>query len=285
MPNECSIPITRGRNKGKLCRDVNKTCRHQSVQCPNCGEDFSYKHTYTAHTRICSPYHAQDSGSDLLKPRRKKMYIIRKRDRDDPDRSEILARIHNLEQQNRDLKDKVQQVAEQPRSINNIMVIGNDFFQELTAKIGKDRAVEFLSSAATTGKPIDVIEKLYLEGKDPMNYPIACRDEDHFRYLSDDDDGGRKLVDDRGGAIIGNLMMNRLRNAFLMAANELISKQVNGIIDETGTDADVLRSVQNITTVDKNVIVYQLAEATNNSNHPFFLDESECTKMQLPLSS
>jgi hypothetical protein len=153
------------------------------------------------------------------------------------------------------------------------MVIGNDFFQELTAKIGKDRAVEFLSSTATDGKPIDVIDKLYLEGRDPMNYPIACRNEDHFRYLSHDGEGGRKVVDDRGGVIIADMMMNRLRNAFLMAANELISQHVDGTQE---SDADVLRSVQNITTVDKDMIVYQLAEATNNSNHPFFLDEGEC---------
>lgn len=290
MPNECLISITRGRNKGKLCREVNRTCRHKSIQCPNCGEDFSYKHTYTTHSRACMPdtelhkttrtqtreapnKHCRRPSSDQ-KVIRRKTYIIKKKSppRSEMD-SEILARIHTLEQQNRDLKDKVQKVEEQPRNINNIMVIGNDFFQELTAKIGKERAVEFLSSTATTGKPIDVIDKLYLEGKDPMDYPIACRNEDHFRYLSRDDKGGRKLVDDHGGNIIGVLMINRLQNAFLMAANELISKHVDGSIE---SNADVLRCVQNITTVDKNIIVYQLAEVTNNSNHPFFFDESEC---------
>jgi hypothetical protein len=200
--------------------------------------------------------------------RKKRTNIIKKH----PTESEILTRLSNLERENQDLKDKVQKVAEQPRNINNIMVIGNDFFQELTAKIGKDSAVEFLSSAATTGKPIDVIEKLYLEGRDPMNYPIACRNEDHFRYLSSDAAGERRLVDDQGGDIIGDLMINRLRNAFLMAANELISKHVEGSME---SDKDILRSVQNITTVDKNMIVYQLAEVTNNAGHPFFLDESE----------
>jgi len=219
-----------------------------------------------------------ESASEQEHKQRKKKTRIRKRthrrrDNMDMDKSEIIARLHDLERENKNLKDKVQQVAEQPRSINNIMVIGNDFFQELTAKIGKDSAVQFLSSVATTGKPIDVIDKLYLEGKDPMNYPIACRNDDHFRYLSHDGAGGRKLVDDHGGAIIGDLMMNRLRNAFLMAANELISKHVDGTAE---SDKDVLRSVQNITTVDKKMIVYQLAEATNNSSHPFFLDESEC---------
>ena len=36
------------------------------------------------------------------------------------------------------------------------MVIGNDFFKELTNKIGKDSAVDFLSYAAQSGKTIDV---------------------------------------------------------------------------------------------------------------------------------
>lgn len=265
MPNECSILITRGRNKGKLCRDINRTCRHKDIICTNCGEEFSYKHTYIAHSKQCHP-----------PPQAKKTVTVKDRVKVAAGSEDILARLHSLEQQNRDLKDKVQKVADQPRNINNIVVIGNDFFQELTAKIGKDRTVEFLSSTATAGKPIDVIEKLYLEGKDPMHYPIACRNEDHFRYLSHDDKGGRKLVDDRGGAIIGDIMMNRLRNAFLMAANELINKHIQDGFDGFESNVDVLRCVQNIATVDKNVVVYQLAEATNNSDHPFFLAEGEC---------
>lgn len=274
MPNQCSITIKRGRNKGRLCREVNKTCRHQSIQCPNCGEDFSYKHTYTTHAKSCA-LSVDHKSKPKLRPKPRTIHEHEHEHGHGHGQhvaSEILARIHNLEQENKSLKDKVQQVADQPRNINNIMVIGNDFFEELTAKIGKDSAVEFLSSAATTGKPIDVIDKLYLEGKDPMSYPIACRNEDHFRYMSNDGQGGRKLVDDHGGSIIGDLMMNKLRNAFLMAANELISKHVDGSVE---TDKDVLRSVQNIATVDKNVIVYQLAEATNNSNHPFFVDHED----------
>jgi hypothetical protein len=261
MPNTCSITINRGRNKGKVCKDVNKTCRHQNMQCENCGEIFSYKHTHSAHMKLCAPH-------------KRKTTVVKKYD-DDEDMSQpaIIERLKKLEHQNQVLKNQVQQVADQPRSIHNIMVIGNDFFQELIAKIGKQRAIEFLSSTASAGKPIDVIGKLYLEGKEPNNYPIACRDEDHFRYLSHDDKGGRKVVDDRGGVIIGDIMMNRLQNAFLMAANELITNHVDGGIE---SDRDVLRSVQNVATINKNTLVYQLAEVTTNANHPFFLDQSEC---------
>jgi len=249
MPNGCTIVISRGKNKGKQCCDVNRICRHQSVKCPNCGEEFAYKHTYMSHTRLC-----------IASPKRKTPQIIKK--------SDILERLSTLEQKNRDLEAKVKRVERQPRNINNIMVIGTDFFQELTTKIGKDSAIEFLSLAAVSGKPLDVIDKLYLEGKDPMCYPIACRNQLHFRYLSNEG-----IVDDRGGTIIGDLVTNRLRNAFLMVANELISKHLDG---EVETDSDMLRNMQqNIAAVDKSEIVYQLAEATTNASHPFFKDIEE----------
>jgi hypothetical protein len=252
MPNDCIITISRGKNKGKMCSEVHNICRHQKNVCLLCGEQFSYKHTLTAHTRQC-----YNDGFQ-----RTKVVVIKKPD--------LLERISTLEKRNRVLEDKVKKVEKQPR-INNIMVIGNDFFQELVTKIGKDSAVEFLTLAATSGKAIDVIDKLYLEGKDPMSYPIACRNDDHFRFRRLD---GEKVVDDRGGAIIGDIMMNQLCNAFLMAANELISKHV-----ECGEDSDptVLRNVQqNISSIcDKSNIVYQLAAATNNSSHPFFRDDDD----------
>jgi hypothetical protein len=254
MPNDCSIVITRGKNKGKICGLVNRICRHQNILCPNCNEVFSYKHTYASHSQACSKHVL------VHVVQKKKTNIIKK--------SNLLERIHKLEKRNKDLEEKVKVVETQPRSINNIVVIGTDFFQELVTMIGKDRAVEFLTCSAVSGKPIDVIDKLYLEGKDPMCYPIACRNTDHFRYLSDDSN----VVDDRGGAIIGDIMIRRLQNAFLMAANELISKQVDN--SEYNMDTDMLRSVQqNITSAcDKRDIVYQLAEATNNEKHPFFKD-------------
>lgn len=268
MPNNCIITISRGKNKGKSCKDVNVICRHQQNVCPNCGEHFSYKHTYIVHAKSCGDQEAHNlmssaiSSSPSRSDRKKKVNVIKK--------SDLLERITSLEQRNRDLEDKVDKVEKQPR-INNIMVIGTDLFQELAAKIGKDNAVEFLTCSATSGKAIDVIDKLYLEGKDRDAYPIACRDQSHFRYLSKEN----KVVDDMGGSRIGDMMLDRLRNAFLMAANELITKHVEN--NDAESNPEHFMNVQrNIDTVcDKNIIVYQLAEATSNSSHPFFRDEEE----------
>lgn len=255
MPNTCTISISRGKNKGKICKDVNAICRHERNVCPNCGEQFSYKHTLVAHGKTCHK----------AKKKRVQVQIVKKPD--------LLERISTLEQRNRDLEDKVDKVEKQPR-INNIMVIGNDFFQELALKIGKKGAVEFLTLAASSGKAIDVIDKLYLEGKDPMSYPIACRDEDHFRFRKLDGHEG-KLVDDRGGAIIGDLMMDRVRDAFMMAANELwCNRSLDGHA-ESDVETRLQNVQQGISAVNKRNIVYQLAEATNNSSHPFFKEEDE----------
>lgn len=256
MPNTCTISISRGKNKGKICKDVNAICRHERNVCPSCGEQFSYKHTLVAHRKNC---HKDEQKKKV------QVQVIRKPD--------LLERISSLERRNRDLEDKVDKVEKQPR-INNIMVIGNDFFQELALKIGKKGAVEFLTLAASSGKAIDVIDKLYLEGKDPMTYPIACRDEDHFRFRKLDGQEG-KLVDDRGGAIIGDLMMDRVRNAFMMAANEVLcSRSLDGHA-ESDTEICLQHFQQGISAVNKRNIVYQLAEATNNSSHPFFKAEDE----------
>ena len=247
----CTLPITRGKNKGRLCREANKTCRHQILACHKCREEFSYKHTHTAHIKLCT-------GPKI----RKKVVIIKK--------NHLLDRIESLEAKNKLLEDKVTKVALQPR---NIIVLGNDFFQELVEKIGKERAVEFLTCTAMSGKPIDVIDKLYLEGKDPMTYPIACRNQDHFRYLNAEND----MVDDRGGAIIGDFMSSRIQNAFIMAANELISHGISkGNTDTLYDTYNIVTVQESITTAcDKQAIVNELAKVTDNSEHPFFKDETE----------
>ena len=49
--NICDIEITTGINKGKLCRDINKYCRHKKVICEICKEEFSHKSSYLRHKK------------------------------------------------------------------------------------------------------------------------------------------------------------------------------------------------------------------------------------------
>jgi len=176
----------------------------------------------------------------------------------------LKQRLIRLENQNKKLESRVT-VAEQRPSINNFVVIGNDFYSELVDKVGKENAVLYLTTSAV-GRPIEIIDKLYLEGKDPMEYPIACRDTDHFRYLNSES----KIVDDYGGTCIGNLMSERLQTAILMAINEAIN-----VVDENNTSDSEIDSIveaqRYVTTgVNKANLIHDLSTITRNECHPFF---------------
>lgn len=285
MPNSCDILITRGKNKGKSCRDVNRVCRHQMISCKNCGTDFSYRHTYVAH--VC-PNMEDSCDSTAINTNSVNSINTNNRTKSTNDRkkltprakastkgkgtkfSQLEQRLQELEQQNKHLESRVSEAEKRPQNIQNIVVIGNDFYSELVDKFGKNLAINYLTNAAVSSKPIDVIEKLYLDGKDPMCYPIACRNEDHFRYL----DSESKIVDDCGGSGIGNLMTDRLQNAMLMAINEISNAAIN---NETNASANqeqlsnIVNAQRSVTHgFDKAALINQLAIMTHNEKHPFF---------------
>lgn len=256
MPNCCDIIITRGKNKGVKCKYANKVCRHQKLQCNFCGAKFAYKHTYSAHE--CSKIESHPTS-----PTRNKINvdisIKSKQDNDDDNEMKMLKkRLELLEQHNKNLESRITEAEQRP---SNIVVIGNDFFTELVEKVGKDNAVQYLTTAAV-GKPLEVIDKLYLEGKEPDDYPIACRNHDHFRYRNADS----KIIDDHGGKVIGNIMTHRLQNAIIMAINEIIT---HGPDEEK---LDKIMAAQHYVTngMNKEEIIHELSLLTNNEKHPFF---------------
>ena len=52
MVNNCTIVIAKGPNKGKMCKDVNRWCKHKSIVCSECQHTFKYQHTFNAH--VCT---------------------------------------------------------------------------------------------------------------------------------------------------------------------------------------------------------------------------------------
>ncbi len=102
-----------------------------------------------------------------------------------------------------------------------------------------------------------------------LDYPIACRNADHFRYLNADS----KIVDDFGGRSIGDMMTNRLQHAMLMAINEAIK---NGEESETNDkDLDSIVEAQRYVTsgFDKANLIHELSVKTRNEGHPFFQEQ------------
>ena len=288
MANKCDIIIHKGKNKGKKCYEINKTCRHQKTICAECGSAFGYKHNFIAHLKQCTgsdttcavvaikkrPYIAKkDPEAHLVTPT-----IIKRTDIKSEVEEKLLERLDKLEKVNEEFEKKLQDRPSQHVTNINVVILGDNFYEELVSIMGKKDAVHFLAKAASKGKPLDVINKLYLDGMEPNEYPIACRDRTipDFRYLNDN----RQIVNDLGGNTIGSMVSNKIRNAMLLATNEIIHERVHRPITDTESgiykDYDIVDMQKNLTDMcEQFQIVRDLAEATENKFHPFFLLDDE----------
>ena len=266
MPNTCQIIITRGKNKGQACCEVNRKCRHKDNQCPHCGIRFTVETSYSRHLSQCgdkvvvkitqrpeapaSVPVAPTASAAPAASRKIKTYDTEHR------HQVLLKKIEKLE---RELEVVKQTPAVQHHHWN--IVLGTSFFDELVMKMGRDRAISFLSGIAQDGKPVDVISKLYLEGNDPTNYPIACRDRDHFRYIDSD----HRLIDDKGGHGLSRIVTSGVHDALILAASEA----PNGADILQKYVADMRKSLPS------SHIISELAHMTSIPNHPFFIAPGE----------
>jgi len=173
------------------------------------------------------------------------------------------------------LRERVKKIENTPRiqtAFSNCIIIGPDMYHDMVAKYGKDAAIDFLTKSALSGDSVGVIQKLYLDGINPDQYPIACRDlpapsKYHFRYLNDN----REVVDDQGGKSVQKIFTDRAHKAMILATNEIISKAMDGEEGAFCTLVPIQRKLASIDVLD----IDRLANITNNPNHPFFLDDGE----------
>jgi hypothetical protein len=275
----CDIVFHKGKNKGQLCGDVSKVCRHQRMKCTTCGHIFGYKHNYTAHLKTCMGM-GMDMDMDMapapiskLKPAvkvvKKSPIIIAKKPKNKEDDTTIIERLSRLEKENKLFEQQLQDQASRPQ-VNNyykFVVVGDNFYDELINVMGKSDAVDFLANAAAKGKPLDVINKLYLEGRDPNKYPIACRHAkpvSNFRYLNNK----HQIVDDKGGSSLGRAVSDKIQNAMLRATNELIKDGLDNKYDLTHLQRTLASMGNGLH------LVNDLANVTENELHPFFKDDN-----------
>lgn len=291
MPNTCPIIITRGKNKGKACGSVNKKCRHKNIQCPNCNGHFTVETSYIRHQAVC-----KGKGKSDLKtsPRKQEAPIrtikIRVKTLDDTDTTlssiNINSNRNNNAPDNNVLLEKIEQLERELNVVKNKpavhhhwnIVLGGNFYDELVDKMGKSHAINYLTELASTGKPIDIINKLYLEGNSPEKYPIACRNNTgnesegipHFRYIGSD----HRLIDDKGGRSISKIVSSGVHNAMLLAANEAINEQVENRNYDDFNIGPIQRYAANMrNTLPQDHIISELSHMTRIPNHPFFTDE------------
>jgi hypothetical protein len=183
---------------------------------------------------------------------------------------ETMTRVFNrlilLEEQNSALREEVEELKLKPTTTNYIAIMGDDFYTGLTNKIGRANAMKFLAESGTK-RPISVFQKLYIDDRSPDDYPIACRDKYHFRYL----DNQQRVVDDRGGSTIGNAVSKQITDAVEHAVHDF---EIEGHGNSVYGLEDVRLLRERLEQLDQDSVIKELAYITNNPDHPFFRDDS-----------
>lgn len=306
MIGNCTLVLTKGKNKGKMCGEISRYCRHQILECEYCHRVYTRDNTYSNHLRACrerssktvpagpptapapasteppvlpnhpvpdhvpDPVPVPDSPPSLpaakIKPKVTKLSLETTLSKIvDSKMAEINSKLDDLQ---RTIAEK-QDVTINQFNINLNVHLGDNFYQELVDKMGRDAALQFIIAAAGKRSPLDIVKKLYLDGLPAGHFPpIACRNGDHFRFLTAD----RKVVDDIGGRDITARVSNGIQNAMLLASNDLIARQVTRETEMTDEDMDVFMLVQNYATSTPNnkEIKDGLVTMTTDLCHPFW---------------
>lgn len=279
MSNPCKVIITRGKNKGKICGDINAKCKHVTdpLVCSVCGQNFDrttsyYRHVNTLHDGRARPYgpkyiealKAEQQQSHEPQDQEQKVKVKVPIKVKIGTVSDMFRRLAQLEQQNSELREEVAELKMKPTTTNYIAILGNDLYTELTNKIGKDKAMRFIAESGVK-RPLSVFQKLYLDDRNPDDYPIACKDKCHFRYL----DHRKRMVDDPGGSTIGTAVSKQIYDAVTHAVHDFeIEGHGNTVYGLEGVHSLRERFAQ----LDQDSVIKELAYITNNPNHPFFRD-------------
>lgn len=262
---------------GTVFNNRSNKYRHESKYCQRNNESLSDR----ANTNTST-----STSTDTDKPRQKRQprqprQRIEVKVKIKPTTSERQDSQQDILDELKNLRARVQKMENEPR-YNNWIIIGPDMFSEMIDKYGRTEALNFLTKSALTGDGVDVIKKLYLDGVNPEQYPIACRDYHHFRYLNDK----REVIDDKGGQSVRKIFTDRAHRAMVLATNEMMKDEMEQFESdlEQPDNTDIgemfrkLGDVQCRLAFVHSLDIDRLAGMTNNPNHPFFLDESELTK-------
>ena len=195
----------------------------------------------------------------------------------DKDTNQTLAEVVTqmkieLEETKRDLN----RVKEKPTYVNienfnaNITVVSRDFFAELYQSLGSEEALRVINQASRDNQPLKLVDKLYIEGRDSNQYPIACKDRFHFRYLDDNKD----LIDDKDGSRITRQIIGGVQDAMMSANNKLILQGIRrGNTDFLFSEQYNLPKIQdNLLNINPNNVKNELVQRFTNPKHPFFRD-------------
>ena len=297
MSNKCDILITRGLNKGLKCHQVNRYCRHRKFQCAKCNFVTFYRDNFKRHQKKCqygganltsveqrdnlSPWQKQESESEFefeFETRNEKDNSNSKSKTDSNSQEHLCSIINELISNQEQLNKKVNDLMVKNNNkseVNigqlNIAIIGDNALEYLSNRMGRDEAIKYLVQNAINANSIDVVDKLYLDGKDINDYPIACREDLHFRFL----DENKNIVDDFGGHKIAHKLTDNVQTAMIDAHLNYIKKLTNTPRQEELWSVYDIRKVQSSINEfnnreNKENLRADLAIKVYNPTHPFF---------------
>lgn len=254
MYTDCEIIITQRKNKGKMCGEVNKQCRHNNNICDVCNRSYRSATSMYNHKRSCH-------NTDKIKP------IIKRKD--DPD-EELKQKVASLEDDVVKLKNMIDHQGHKGQNVTinnncdvingnviniNITVGGPESYMALIDKLGKHEAFNFIIESY----PAKIMEKLYYT-QNPLECPIANKDGNIFRYR----DTEHRIIHDDGGSRMAKLSENITTNLKLEATNNQILQIINNGSGSLPQPIKV-REVQ-----DEKKHIDELACVFFNPHHPFF---------------
>jgi hypothetical protein len=250
----CNIIISRGKNRGRRCGDTNTRCYHVNIRCKNCGKTFMMKHSFDDHKKVC-----------------KKILVSKKKDVEDIVNKvvseKVNAAVKEVDNKVSAVEEEIKEIRNRPQVLN--FYIGDNIYDDLVKKMGKEDAVDMLIRAASDNNPLSIIDKLYLDGPNKEDWPIAYKDGE-FKYLDKD----KRMVVDKTGKKMTELV-GKVHNAMIKAVSEMITKNLEG----SAKDVEGMYDTYNMMKIQRNLYKFcgktelycnKLQTKIRNPVHPFF---------------
>ena len=186
--------MTVGPNKGRICGLSGARCRHSDVYCSICGKQFRTQCGRTRHMRYC---------------------------RNADDMQVLMRKIDDLRAE---MRDSIQTIKTSQEVLHRDLLDIKDIPPSCIAFIVDQN---YYSRPQDSMNDTDFFKRAYLQG--PVDeYPIACRDTDHFRFA----DSSNRLIDDK----LHSVVVSGAQRVCLIHSNELIQRRLDGKASEEDLD-------------------------------------------------
>ncbi len=173
---------------------------------------------------------------------------------------------------------RIQLFESRKQQLRSKFVVGDNVLDYLKQNLGEKEATNFFLTNVLSKKYGKIIEQTYLEGKNSDEYPMACTNRGHFRFLNE----SGKLIDDIDGEILVQTLVNCIQNAILITSNKLIKKYMGKI--STLYEVYDIKKIQNEACdiskpINRKKIKEFLIKRIINPSHHFFIQKESVLEL------